>query len=160
MAGFPDVDAFNTYGGQISNYESVVDPTTDRDAAAASLAYMSVAAMTAICPRAYVVIQGSATTPTVMDHNSGWGTGIAVVPTLVRNGTGDITVTWPATVTDANSQSHTLNLVRCVGWNIEGTTAGFVTVTPTTANSMRVRLFNTSGTANDFAGINITVSVR
>lgn len=158
---FPGTDTLATYGGLLSDYAAVEDPQTDRPASGANQAYASTAAMTHCVPRAYVVIVGNATTPTVAEHDAAWGNTAGVLPTLVRNSAGDITVAWPATVTDElGTVGVAVNLKRCAGWNIEGTVPGFVTVTPVTANTMRVRLFSAAGASTDFVGVNVTVYVR
>lgn len=157
----PSTDTIATYGGLLNNYSPVEDPTTDRDATAANKAYSSIAAATHTVPRAYVVILGHAVTPTVVEHDSVWGNSSAVVPTLARAGTGDITITWPASVTGEDTVLQALALKRGLSVNIEGTVAGVGTISPLgDPNKMQLRLFDMAGVANDFAGKNIVVTVR
>lgn len=157
----PNEDTFLGYGCPYGDYAPVEDPTTDLSAANFNNVASMVASLSHISPRAYVVVVGNATTPTVAEHNAGWGTGASVIPTLVRNGVGDITITWPTSVTAEDGTSIGLNLKRCVGWNTEGATPYTVTMTPVTANTMRLRVFVPStGAANDFVGVNCTVYVR
>ena len=157
----PDIDDFNTYGGEISNYAPVEDPTTDRDAAKACQAYASTAAMTQTATRAWARMTCNTTTGTLVlvDKDGLWPNTGPNAPTLLRNGTGDFTLTWPATVTDSRGVVHTLNF-RGAAASLEGTVFGFITATPASANSVRVRLANTGGAANDFAGINILVEAK
>lgn len=162
LNSLPDENTVADFGGNaLVDAWPIEDPATDVSATNFVPMISSVAAMTHIVPRAYVVVVGNASTPTVLEHNSAWGSSGPVIPTLLRNGTGDITITWPATVTGEDGQTHTLNLKRCVGWNFEGTVFYVATVTPVTANSFRLRVQTMpGGAANDFVGVNCVVLVR
>jgi hypothetical protein len=156
----PDIDSNGTLGGSLQNYSPVIDPTTDRDAAGANVAYADTAAMTATAVRAWVQIKLNGTsTPTVVSHNSVWGNSLSVIPTLVRTGVGVVTITWPATVADAipnglpgyNAAGHTLNLRACLAPSVH--VSGALTPTqafaePTSANVVTIHTF-VSGLAAD-----------
>lgn len=161
MPVLPGESTSSTYGVPFADSSPVEDPTTDMSAAQGNAALSDTAAMTHTVARAYIVLTGvTAAAPTVTEHNSNWGSANAVVPTIVANGTGDSTITWPATVTAEDGTTATLNLKRCVGWNIEGATPFFVTVTPVTANTMRVRVFTSGAAASDYNTVKLTIYVR
>lgn len=157
----PDIDSLNSYGGALNNYAPVEDPTTDRDANAANKAYASTAAMTQTTTRAWARLVCAASTgalalATTNPNDGLWPNINANLPTLLRNGTGDFTLTWPVTVLDSMGVSHSLNF-RAARVMIEGTLFGFANAEAETANSIRVRLANASGAPNDFTGRTILV---
>jgi hypothetical protein len=158
-SGLPDVDSLSTYGGAKEDYAPVEDYTTDEAAAHRNLYAANVAAMTHTATRAWVSFVGnasSATDPASNIHDAVWGNGVSVKTTNARTGTGVWTLTWPTSVTDELGVSHAVNLRRA--WaSVEGSTPYLVTVTPTSSNVLTVRIFNTSGTANDAAGVTINV---
>ena len=97
---FPAQDSLNTLGGALNDYSAVVDPTTDRGAAAVNTLVADVAMMGAIAPRAWCLFTAAATTAGMMlvSHNAGWGNSPGVAPTLARSAVGIYTLTWPASV--------------------------------------------------------------
>jgi len=156
----PDTDTLANVGGALVDYGSgVEDPTTDRPAAAANIGYADAVAATHTAVRAWVRIVGSATAPTVATHDSVWGNTLAVAPTLVRNGVGDITITWPASVTDELGAAHNVNIRGCQSPNVEGATLGIMNLTQVTANTARLRMLSTAGAASDFAGVTVLCAV-
>lgn len=157
----PNVAALATYGGAKQNAAPVEDPTTDRDAGDANKAFADAAAMTHTVMRAWVRIVGSASAPAlavVNGHEAVWGNLPAVAPTIGRTTTGDWTVTWPSSITDELGNAIALNLRCALHPNIEGD-KGFASATITSPNIARVQLWNSSGTASDFAGTTIWVGV-
>lgn len=109
----PDVDSLDTYGGELNDYRPVVDPTTDRAAAAANQAYASIAMATHVVPRAIVRVTQAATVVTVAYHDAVWGDALAVKPTVVRNSAGNYTVTWATSFDDELGVSHSTDF-KCV----------------------------------------------
>lgn len=164
MSGFPDIDVVATYGGALTNYFQVEDATTDLDASADNQNRCSTAAMTHTASRAWARLVCAATTgalalSNVNPNDAGWpGLPTNAAPTLLRNGTGDFTLTWPATVQDELGATKTPNF-RYAVVSIEGSTFAFHTESCPTANSVRVRLANTGGAANDFVGTTIAITV-
>jgi hypothetical protein len=162
----PDDDTMGTYGGPYNDAYPVEDPTTDLGAGSFNPLAGSTAAATHTAARAYVVITGNATTPTVLEHNSNWGNSNPVIPTLVRNGTGDITATWPTTVTAEDGTTRTLNFKRAFGAWIEGNNWAIFNLTVTSGNVVRIRTAAvTLGSpanivASDLVGLNFGFWVR
>ena len=159
----PDIDSLSTYGGALVNYAPVVDPTTDRDAAAANQAYASTAAMTHTSPRAFARIVGAASTGALAlagsnPHDSQWGKASPVTPTLSRTALGIVVVTWPATVTDELGVVHNLNFRYAKAW-IEGATPFWTPQCTVTANTVTINLFSTGFAASDLVGITYGVMV-
>lgn len=154
----PEIDDLATFGGELNNYSPVVDPTTDRDAAAMNIALADVAGMTQTCVRAWAAFVGHGATPTDPAsniHGAVWGNTAPVKPTPARTGSGVYTVTWPSSVTDELGESHTVNLRR--GWaQVEGATAYHAQVS-FSANVATVRVFDMAGAANDAVGATIVV---
>lgn len=161
MAGLPGIDDLNSYGGVKSNYAPVEDPTVDESADHRNLYAANVAAMTQTAPRAICRFVGHGTTPTDPASNvhfAVWGNGLSVKPTVARTGAGVYTITWPTTITDALGVSQSVNLAT--GWaNVEGASLYFVQVT-VSVNVATVRVFNSSGVANDAVGVTLAVFVR
>lgn len=159
----PDIDSLATYGGAMADYESVQDPTTDLAAAYWNKLAASVAAMTHTAPRAVRRFVGHATTPadpsSGLVHDSQWGSSSGVKPTVTRNGTGDITITWTSSQTDELGVSHTLNLRYAKGY-AEGATAYHVQCSCPTANTVSVRIFDMAGAASDAVGATIVVEAH
>lgn len=156
----PAIDSIATYGGSLNDYSPVVDPTTDRPAAGANQAYASVAAMTAICPKCFARIVGSATAPALSvsnGHNSMWGNSVGVAPVIARTALGIVTATWPATVLDGLGVTQTLNFRYAVA-TLEGSNAGDISCS-VNANVVTLNLWNGSGSASDFAGATYNVTV-
>lgn len=158
----PDIDSIAVYGGVMADYANVEDPTTDLAAAYFNKLSASVAAMTHTAPRAVRRFVGNATTPTDPTsgfvHDSLWGSTSGVNPTIVRNGTGDYTITWATTQTDELGVTHSLNFRYAKGW-AEGATAYHVQCSCPTLNTVNVKVFNATGTANDAAGVTLVVEV-
>lgn len=154
----PDINSLASYGGALNDYRPVTDPTTDRPAAAANQAYADCAAMTATADRAWCEFTAAATTGAMVlvAHNALWGNAAGVAPTLARTTTGTFTITWPATVTDALSNIHTLN-IRASGGNSRSATVGYtINCVPTSGNVVTVYIFS-GGSLNDAAGVNFDV---
>ena len=167
----PDVDSLATYGGPLSDYSPVVDPTTDESAVFRNKYAANVAMMTQTAARAMrsFVGQTAATPidPTVgFVHAAIWGAGPSVKPALTRTATGVWTVTWPATVNSELSSAlpsqgggvtHTVNLrrafaqVECQGTKFDATAR------VTAANVVEVRGWTASGVADDLNGLTVTV---
>jgi hypothetical protein len=159
----PDIDSLATYGGAMADYASVEDATTDLGAAYFNKMSASVAAMTHTAPRAVRRFVGHATTPadpsSGLVHDSMWGSASGVKPTVTRNATGDITITWTSTQTDELGVSHTIGLRYAKGW-AEGATAYHVQCSCPTVNTVNVRIFDMAGVASDAVGATIVVEVH
>lgn len=156
----PDIDTVDNYGGILSNYAPVEDPTTDQDADGMNECKASTAAMTHTATRAWVRIVSQAATPTFPAtnvHDSMWGSDLSVRPTPAYTSPGVYTLTWPTTVTDELSASHSLNF-RWAKGHAENQ-ACVVCVEVTTSNSVTVRLFDMAGAAADFAGKVLLIEV-
>ena len=156
----PDVDDYTaTFGGSKQNYAPVEDITTDEDAATRNQYVADVAMMTATCTRSWVEFLAAATTGgmSVTAHQAVWGNAIGVIPTLSRTSAGIYVITWPATVTDALGNSHTVNF-RAAQAQVRDTAAGWDALCiPTAANIITVYVRNPAGTLTDATGLNIDV---
>lgn len=152
----PDTDSLNTYGGELADYAPIEDPTTDRSADAANMAFASVAMMTHTIPRAIVQFAGHATTPTRTTHDAVWGNTSGVAPTIAKTGTGVYTVTWPSSVNDELGEAHTVS-VRYPTGSALSSTAYHVQCVATSANVVTVYTFTAGGVADNLAGVQILV---
>ncbi len=110
----PETQTFDQLGGTLRNYAPVEDPSTDLDAAFDNATRANVAAMTAVVPRARVIIQTSEFTPLVLGHTAVWGSAPAVAPTVAPVSSTRCTVTFPETITDDLGEVHTINLVASI----------------------------------------------
>lgn len=157
----PDTADVDTYGGLKVNHAPVVDSSKQEAADDRNKYVADVAAMTHTLVRAMCTFDPGATVadPATNIHDAVWGSSAPYKPTPSRSSAGVYVVTWPTTTTDAIGATHTTNIRRCLV-NVEGTTAIFATATPTTANTVTVRLFDAAGAATDgAAGTLITVYV-
>lgn len=147
----PDRDSLATLGGIKRNYYPVEDPTVDVDADQENVAKADIAMMTRVGERAWCSFTTDATTPVLVDHDSQWGSAIGVAPTIARTATGTFTATWPASVVDELSVSHTLNLRSARAGSRSATVAHTVQAVRTAANVVTVYLF-AGGALSDEAG--------
>jgi hypothetical protein len=171
MAPLPDISSLAELGGALTNYSSVVDPTTDEDAKyrnryACDVAMMGHTAARALC--SFTAVNGSnPTDPTGFVHDALWGSLVAVKPTVARTGEGVWTVTWPSTVDDELSdedasigggETHSVNIRRAMA---QGTAVAGVlkhaVAEVTSAAVVTVRGYMADGTIDDIAGSIITV---
>ena len=156
----PSLDTLSSYGGALNNYGTgVVDPTTDRDAAAANQAYATIAMASRMVPRCEVAFTGSSTSPALASWEAVWRQATGTAPTIGRTGVGIYTITWPTTVNDELTVSHTLNLQRSHG-QAEGAASYRVQCQATSPNVITVWTFNSSGTLVDPTGVTIVVWAR
>lgn len=162
----PDIDSLATYGGALSNYFPIEDPTTDLDAGADNQNRCSTAAMTNTAVRAWARFVTSATTPTLAVSNAVggvWPTIPGNQPVVSRSAQGIFLLTYPTTITDELGVVHTLNLrgARAGG---EGTSYIPCQADVTAANVVRITVFAlASGTPNTFAAADqagVTISVQ
>lgn len=157
-------DSLASYGGALTDYSPVIDPTTDRPAAGANAAYSAAAGMTHTGIRAWAEFTWNGSTLTLVAHDAMWGNTLAVAPALAHTATGTATITWPTTVQDeipSGSPGYTgplpLNL-RAGFANVRGATAFQHGVSISSANVATLNLFNASGSAAD-PGASTTIDV-
>lgn len=156
----PQTATLSTYGGAKQNEYPVENPTTDISAEEHNELAEDVAAMTHTALRAWCAFVGNATTPTDPSsnvHDAVFGDSLAMKPIAARPGTGVWTLTYPTTYTDELGNTRTVNFRRGIVLSVEGTTPYLVTVTPTAANVLTVRIFDHAGVANDAVGVTIVV---
>jgi hypothetical protein len=154
---FPDTDSLNTYGGELVDYAPVIDPTTDRSAAAMNSALASVAGMTHCAPRAICTFTTHATSPVLVNSLAAWGdNSFVVAPTIAHSATGTYTITYPTSYTNELGDTQTISLRYAHGQAISSTRYG-VQCEVTSANVVTVYTFNAAGSANDIAGVNVVV---
>lgn len=155
---YPAIRSITNFGGVMVDYRPSEDPETDLSADYYNDLSASVAAMTHLAPRAWAVLVGHATTPTVSNssHDSAWGSLVAVKPTPTRVGTGHFRLTWPTSVTDELGGSYSVNL-RAPWCNVRGSTLYFAQCDLVSANVVDLYVFNSSGSANDAAGVSFDI---
>ena len=115
----PDRSSLDSFGGALSNYSDVVDPTTDEDAAWRNKYVCDVAMMghTALRgARSFLGTTGGATgisdPQTGFVHDAVWGdsAGVKLVASYVQTGVYELTA--PTLVSDELGTSHTLTIRR------------------------------------------------
>jgi hypothetical protein len=168
----PDISSLATFGGTMTNYSAVVDPTTDEDAKyrnryACDVAMMGHTSVRAICR--FLAVNGSDPTDSTIGfvHDALWGSLVAVKPTVARTGEGVWTVTWPSTVDDeltaedasiGGGVTHSVSIRAAIA---QGTAVSGVlkhaTAEVTSSTVVTVRGFLADGTADDIAGSVVTV---
>ncbi len=167
----PDVDSLATYGGPLSDYSPVVDPTTDESAVfrnkyTANVAMMTQTAVRAI--RSFIAQTGADPIDPVIGfvHAAVWGAGPALKPAVERQSTGIWLVTWPETVQSELSPAlpsqggglmHSVNLRRAKAEvELAGATKYEATARVLAANVVEVRGW-LAGALDDLDGKLVTV---
>lgn len=168
----PDVDSLSSYGGALSDYSPVVDPTTDESAVFRNRYAANVAMMTQTACRAMCSFVGQAVAdpidPSVgFVHAAVWGAGPSLKPAVTRSNTGIWLVTWPDTVSSeltsaltsqGGGVSHTVNLRRAkASVELSGSSKFDATARVTAANVVEVRGWTGAGALNDLDGLTVTV---
>lgn len=156
----PGTSDLDEYGGELSDYRAVTDPTTDRSASATNQALSDVAGMTHTASRAWVAFVGKASSPpddpASNIHGAVWGDGASVKPTMARTGAGIFTATWATTITDELGETQSVSLRRAHGW-AEGAVHYSVQARVTAANVVTINVADMAGTASDAVGVTIVV---
>ncbi|MRG98202.1 hypothetical protein [Polyangium spumosum] len=158
----PAIDDLSTFGGILSDYTEVVDPTTDLPALASNQVRADVAAMTRLCPRAFVIWTNDGSDGTVVTFDSVVGSSSSYYPTyyptITKQATGHWRLTFTASVTDFLGETQFWNFRYGEGCMLSSTfgTAQVVKVAP---NIVDAYLFDAAGAASDFAGSNILTRV-
>lgn len=150
----PDRSSLSTFGGALSNYSDVVDPTTDEDAAWRNKYVTDVAMMTHTVTRAVRSFLGTTGGATgIADPSSGlvhdavWGDGASVKPVGTYVQTGVYEQNWPSTVTDELGTSHTLTIRRA--WaQVESSDGTLRVAHARVMSSTRVRVYTYEATAS------------
>lgn len=154
----PAIDDISTYGGIINNYTEVVDPTTDLSADASNAYRASVAGMTRVSKRLFVIWTNDGSDGTIVTFDSVVGNSNVYHPIISKNGTGHWRLTFPPSVYDmlGNQQywafryakgttlSSSLAIVKCVKLSV---------------NVIDVYLYNNTGSLNDLIGQEILIEV-
>ena len=150
--GLPDIDDPTTdFELPYEDYSFQADPETDVPARVIEKVGVELSAISQTIGRAGVHVDAGVG-PVVLSHRAVWGNTSGVAPTVVRNGTGDHTITWAASYEDLNPtaakrETHSVNFqfahaVLCGG------VAGFIDVA-WTANTITVLTWNSAGVAAD-----------
>lgn len=163
--------SLNDYGGPLTNYAPVTDPTTDEDAKFRNRYAADCADMIKTAPRAIVrftaVTGANPTDPAGFVHVAMWGSISAVKPTVTWSATGVWHLTWPTTVQDDLSpENPTLGggVIETVSFRTAYAQATPVSgvlkhavATVTGPNTITVNGYVAAGTADDIAGAIVTV---
>jgi hypothetical protein len=158
----PSVATLADYGGPKQNDAPVADPVTDEDADERNEYVEDVAGMTNTAIRAwcrFVTVNNANPTDPTNAHGAVWGSALAVKPTVAWSSEGVWLITWPTTVTDELGTVHTISLRGVATPNVEGTTLYHTNATVSSANTVTVRVWNTSNTLSDAVGATVNVQV-
>lgn len=143
----PDRDSISTYGGALSNYGSVIDPTTDEDAAWRNKYAANVAMMTHTITRgvrSFLGTSGGATSvadpSTGFVHDAVWGDSSSVKPSVTHVQTGIYDLVYPSTVTDELAASHSV-AIRCAWGNVEQSDSTLRVANAAVSTSQKVRVY-------------------
>lgn len=151
---------FTTYGGHADkrDYQSqgAVDPTTDVTAAQFSRLVEDVAQLSRVAEFVTLTVQcndSSPAVPTIVSRNQLAG----APPTGVRNGNGDVTLTFASSYLDAYAVSGAINLTGAIA-SLHGSTSGDACPELVSAVAVRVRCTgNTSGAGISNARFTLTL---
>jgi hypothetical protein len=151
-----DPDTYGMPSGGWSDYDPLVDPTTDVASAGGNNFIADVAGMTHTARRCWARFVGG-TSPTLATSNSNgavWGEGAP--PTPAHSSTGVYTMTFPTTITDAMGVTYPVNL-RWAKASVEGSTAYWNPQCTVSGNVITIYTFNSSASPNDLSGVTIFV---
>lgn len=164
----PDTDSLSTFGGPMTNYSEVVDPTTDETADHRNAYVADVAAMTHTTWRAIrsFLVPTSGTTgiadpSTGFVHDAVWGSSASVKPVGTYIAVGTIDVIWPTMVTDELGDTHYVSFKRSIS-SIESPDGTWIDAKSkvTNARTVRVYVYDNTPTLADLAGNVVTIWVR
>lgn len=163
---------FSSYGGSLTkkNFASrgAINPKTDVGAEAFSRIAADLAALARTAPFGVFAITCDDGTPgppaiTYAAMMTGVRTASYVgnaaptgFPSAIRNGNGDITLTFSASYTDPYGITGAFALAQCKA-QLCGATAGMATATILTPTTLQVKGFVAAGTAQSFAQFVVTV---
>jgi hypothetical protein len=160
----PEIDSAANWGADgWTDYEPIVDPTTELSATVARELAADVSGMTHTACRAWVkfacvTYTSGDQTITVSDYDSVWKGATNPAPTVIQSAVGTYTITWPATLYDELGGLHTNNIRAPICPTIVGTTAGFAFVYSHTTNVITIHALSTSMTASSLNGDSMIVA--
>lgn len=150
----------DTYGGEFSNADATIDPTTDLDAAYYNRLAMHVAQMSHTTAKAVLqfptISSVANTTPSAtMTH---WGSGASYYPTTVaRTATGAYTITYPSSFVNLLGETETVSFWRAEANVSSATVYGHCQCSASGA-VVTLKVFDAAGAAVDITnGTTITV---
>lgn len=159
MPSLPESISYTDLGSDKTDYSNPVNSSTDRMAAEINTAFVNTAMMTRTANRGWIRFQtdgsGNPSLVSSASWNTVWRANTSAQPVLVKTGTGVMTATFPVSVTDEQSNSHTTN-IQLVHGGLEGTVVGFINCSAS-ANVITIRTFNVAGSAADLLSTNINV---
>ena len=163
---------FETYGGNVNKRnhlsQGVVDPETDVGAEEFSRIVADLEAITRVSPFCvirYECNDSSPAAPTVISVSQMTGVNTAGyegdaapsgMPSLARNGDGDVTITWDSTYADPYSISGAIDIRFCNA-GLSGTVYGQAVYELVTSSSVRVRAFDGAAAAEADAIVTVEV---
>ena len=158
----PDSDTLANYlaADQLVDFSPMVDPNTDLPAEGANEAFASLAMMTRMAPRAYVVLVPGDGSVELTEHDAVWGNTYLVAPTVEYINTGRYVVTFPASVNDALGVEHSVNLRRAKAFHVEDSgNVWFITGEVLTANTVAIYVKDFGGDYTDALGKDVFFEV-
>lgn len=148
----PNSNSYNNLGGELSDYSPVTDPTTDLSAEASNEMRSDVAAMTRTATRAWVSFQVSGTSIVVdsSDYDAVYGNANLYKPTGSYDAPGDYTITFPASIVDARSNTISVN-IQAAWVNMQSSSPDmyFAKATVLSSNTVKVYLFDLNSGLTD-----------
>ena len=151
----PDLPSTDTFGPSLVNFDPVVDPQTDLDAASWNLLCAQVTAISQAAVKAWVHVTVTAGVATLESHGAVWNE-VGNLPTITRSSAGVYLVSWPTSVNDfqATPEAHlpTFKTVQATITTYLGTTATLVYDAYVAANA-RTAVLTTKTTAGVAADV-------
>ena len=153
--------------GKINNYNvPPANPATDWSNPPLATGIGDVAALGQTTNIACFRLTLASTTGAMVLNNwwAVWANATPTTPVIARTGTGVFTITTVAVCSDEYDASVgvtnniTVNMAAAMG-GLEGTTPGFINCSAS-GNVVTINTFNSSGAANDLAGVTIYVTVK
>lgn len=154
-----------SYGGPYLDRKTVSDPSSQMAARKGNRLLEDAAQMTRTNARARVAFQlatsGSSIDPANVTHCTMWGSGSTEKPTVARTGTGEYTITWPATLPDGvgdpdvdgiGDDEAVVFTFEEGAPNVRGSTDGRARIATIVSNVVTIKVYDTTNALSDLGG--------
>ncbi len=147
--------SIDSYGGVFADAFPVEDPTTEISATYDNRLHEDVAQMSATTIKViakFLTIAAAAPQTAAATSERSHGNFLAPSVVVTKTGTGEYTLTWPTTFTDALGVVETLALSFSHGDKIASGTPAHVETFPSGSNTIDVYVYDMAGAATDLGG--------
>ena len=159
MSTLPTASTYESLGGQIIDYDEIVDPTTDLPASADCETRANVAAMSRMTKRVWFTWTNNGSVGTIVLFDSVVGNSAGNYPTINKQNTGHWRFTFPALVVDLLGNETAWSFKTASGQVLHNEPI-HVQCKVIAPNTIDVYMWTLpSAAANDVGGVSINVEV-